>query len=257
MEPAQLALNLVVQSVHVDAAPKSQEGLVVLSEASLADASASRPRGSSPLPTPLAVVLPSSVSDKVLSLLILPSIPPLIQHFFYRHLNLLDCDPGILIPSYMVDIGLLSHLATILFVQDDAPSVFGPQLPAGGPTLVPYSDSDSDDDEVVVIEGPITSATPKKRRARKLKEPIYSKFPRRSFRLNQGKAEFRTKDDALTAAAFPSFYSAETQDAFVVALYLPIDSIQGMATGFLRIQPSVVFVAALLDLDLDDDASSM
>jgi hypothetical protein len=30
-----------------------------------------------------------------------------------------------------------------------------------------------------------------------------------------------------------------------------------MATGFLQIQPSAVSAAALLDLDLDDDASSM
>jgi hypothetical protein len=36
-----------------------------------------------------------------------------------------------------VDNGLLSHLASILFDQDDAPSVFGPQLPAGGLPLVP------------------------------------------------------------------------------------------------------------------------
>jgi hypothetical protein len=136
LEPAQLSSNPVVESSPVDVVPESQEGLVVLSEAALAVAPATVPRGSPPPLTPLAVVLPSLVSVKVLTLLIMPNIPSLIQHFFYRDLNLLDSDPDILIPPYIVDIGLLSHLASILFVQDDAPSVFSPQLPDGGLPLV-------------------------------------------------------------------------------------------------------------------------
>jgi hypothetical protein len=122
---------------------------------------------------------------------------------------------------------------------------------------VPYFDSDSDDDEVLVIEGPITSTTPKKRRAHKLKEPLHSKFLRRSSMLNQDKAGFRTKEDSLVAAANPPFYSAKAHDASVAAPYLPNASIQGMVMGFLQIQPSVVSAAALLDLDLDEDATSM
>jgi hypothetical protein len=39
--------------------------------------------------------------------------------------------------------------------------VFGPQIPAGGLPLVPYSDSESEDYDAKEIEGPIVSATPK------------------------------------------------------------------------------------------------
>jgi hypothetical protein len=142
LEPVQLSIDPVVESAHVDVVHESQEGLDVLSEATLVVASPPVPQGSPPPPPPLAIILPSSVSTKVITLSLTPNIPSLIQHFFYRHLNLLACDPDILIPSYIVHNGLLSHLASILFYQDDAPSVFGPQLPTGGLLGVPYSDSD-------------------------------------------------------------------------------------------------------------------
>jgi hypothetical protein len=126
LEPVQLAIEPMVESVHVDAVPESQDCLAILSEAALAVSSAPVPRGNPPPPSPLAVILPSSVSTKVITLSLTPNIPSPIQHFFYRHLNLLACDLDIFIPSYIMDNGLLSHLASIIFVQDDAPSVFGP-----------------------------------------------------------------------------------------------------------------------------------
>jgi hypothetical protein len=52
VEPVQLDIDPVVESVQVDVVPESQEGLTILSEAALAVASAPVPRGSPP-PLPL------------------------------------------------------------------------------------------------------------------------------------------------------------------------------------------------------------
>lgn len=90
------------------------------------------------------------------------------------------------------------------------------------------------------IDGPLRS-TPRKHRARKLKEPLDVVFLRRSKRLNSNLDGFRSEEAAQEAANNPSIYNVATSDEANVAPYLSIDNIQGMATGFLQIQPEVVF----------------
>ncbi|CAN6329297.1 unnamed protein product [Urochloa humidicola] len=90
----------------------------------------------------------------------------------FFHLGLLDISLDTPIPRYLVDPNILRYLACLPDSQLGR-VVFGPALPPGGVKLVPYEDSDQEEDyDLKEIEGPITAATPKKRRAKKLKEPL-------------------------------------------------------------------------------------
>ncbi|CAN6221448.1 unnamed protein product [Urochloa humidicola] len=132
--------------------------------------------------------------------------------------------------------------------------VFGPALPPQGIKLVPYEDSDDEEDfELKEIEGPTSSATPKKRRARKMKEPLEEGFVRRSRRLNPEIGGFRDAASAQAAQDYPVIYAKPLvvvpPEQASVAPYLPVDCIQNIGVGFLQMQPSVVSAAALFDLD--------
>ncbi|CAO2187981.1 unnamed protein product [Urochloa humidicola] len=181
------------------------------------------------------------------------------SHFassFFLHLNLLDIDPDTLIPPYLVDPSILVYLARLPDSQSGK-VVFGPTLPPGGIKLVPYEDSDDEEDfELKEIEGPILSATPKKRWARKLKEPLDGDFVRRNRRLNPEVGGFRDATSAQAAQDYPAIYAKpltvvppEHDDLPPAAPHLPVDCIQSIGVGYLQMHPSVVSAAALLDLD--------
>jgi hypothetical protein len=125
-----------------------------------------------------------------------------------------------------------------------------------GLLIVPYEDSDEDSDDVVEVFGPITPSGSKKRRGKKLKEPLDVSFLRCSKRLNQDLGGYCDHASASAAALVhqvqPTYEAVAVEDADV-PLHLSLATIQGMATGFLQLQPEAVAAAALLELDEDDD----
>ncbi|CAL4888967.1 unnamed protein product [Urochloa decumbens] len=105
--------------------------------------------------------------------------------------------------------------------------------------------------DVHEVDGPVLQ-TPRKRRARKLKEQLEPPFVRRSRRLNPECDGFRNAASTAAAADNPSVYEVQSEQAVSPAPYLSVENIQGMAVSFLEIQPEAVSAAALLELDNDD-----
>lgn len=121
--------------------------------------------------------------------------------------------------------------------------------------LVPYSDSEDGaavDDDVEIISSLPPSTTPRKRRRRMLREPLDVQFLRRSSRLAQDQG-FLNDASASQALDNPLQYAARQVGSGAPAPHLPLDNIQGIATGFLQIQPGAVSAAALLELDDDQE----
>ncbi|CAO2189797.1 unnamed protein product [Urochloa humidicola] len=164
--------------------------------------------------------------------------------------SLSDCltslivDLDMTVPSYISDHRSLRFLASIVHDQDEVKRVFGPALPPGG--LVPYSDSENEDD-VHEIDGPL-NVTPSKRRARRPREPLEGKFCRRSKRLNPDVGGFCSAAAQEAANDNPSIYvvSPVTGEP---APHLTVANIQGLAQGYLQMQPEDVSAAVLLELD--------
>ncbi|CAN6223982.1 unnamed protein product [Urochloa humidicola] len=180
-------------------------------------------------------------------------VPPTISNFSFQTLKSLITDLDTLVPAYVADNAIRFFLALICSEQNVAPPgrvVIAPALPPGGLPLVPYPDSD-DDDEVLEVEGPVPPS--KKRRRHKLREPLEKDFVRRSRRLNPEVGGFRDAESQQQAMANPSVYNAAPVDASVVATHLSVSNIQGIGVNFLKMQPKAVSAAVLLDLDDDDE----
>ncbi|CAL5091738.1 unnamed protein product [Urochloa decumbens] len=202
-------------------------------------------------PSPVQVELALDDNEVLLALNLMFHIPSSVSISPFNHLTSLIIDLDTIVPSYVADANVRLYLASISYDQVQLPAtrvVIGPSLPPGG--LVPYPDSD-DDEEVKEVEGPISSS--RKRRRRRLREPLESSFVRRSLRLNPDVGGFRDAESQAEATAYPNVYSAAPVDATVVAPHLSMENIKGIATGFLQIQPEAVSPALLLELD-DDDA---
>ncbi|KAF8661800.1 hypothetical protein HU200_056755 [Digitaria exilis] len=168
-----------------------------------------------------------------------------------RHIGKLLVSLDTLVPKYINDDDVLLYLASIVFdpleQAERSPGFIGPLLPVQ--PLVPYDMSD--DEEVMEISAMPASVTPRKRRHHKMKEPLDASFLRRSKRLSKDHG-FRTDEQAAEASNNPSIYEAHVVSSAIVAPHLSIDAIQGMATGYLRMQPEAVSAATLLELDVDD-----
>ncbi|CAN6174190.1 unnamed protein product [Urochloa humidicola] len=187
---------------------------------------------------------------------LLNPIPMYLSFATFRSIHFLDLDlDTTFIPPYIADVSILSYLASIAFDQTEvvAPVVFGPQLPPVRLPLVPYSDSE-EDDEVEEIEPSAFKAKSRKRRACKVREQLGKPFVRRSKRLNPDHDGFHSEEGKAAASTFPNIYSSSAVNTAHVAPHLSIDNIQGIATQYLKIQPEAVSACALLELDCDDDA---
>jgi hypothetical protein len=208
--------------------------------------------------------------DKVTLLLLVVPLIHFICAFPFCNLLVFEINLDTLVPSYIADDDVLLYLASIVLEQSDrtGSSFVGPLLPPTGLPLVPYSDSDDEDGDVVEIQGPFTSS--KKRRARKMKEPLEASFLR--LHLNPDLGGFRNSSNAREASIYAPLASPVCADALVpisssplyvgvpagatssAAPMLSLSIIQGMATEFLKMPPEAVSVAFLLELDEDVEA---
>ncbi|CAL4970509.1 unnamed protein product [Urochloa decumbens] len=208
-------------------------------------------------PVPLQMIVPSITStfaDKTLSdmevisaLNLLVSIPRSLLNLSLYHISIIDLDLDMIIPPYFTDKSILFHLARVALDEQPTPVVLGPVLPPTGTPLVPYSDSEDEDDVVEVVGA--QSTTPKRRRARHPREQLEDVFCRRSKRLNPNLGGFRTAASVAEVADNPSVYMVGPSTAEVAAPHLSIQNIQGLATGYLQIPPDAVSAAVLLELD--------
>lgn len=151
-------------------------------------------------------------------------------------------------PSYIYDEASLMFLASISVDQEDQPVVFGPVHP-----LVPYSDDEDEPDEVMEVDAPKTSATLRKRRARKMKESLEDIFLRRSKRLNPDVQGFRNTESETIAQEYLAIYSrSATGPSLAPAPHPSIDVVQGIISDFLQMKPGVE--SAVIIKDPNDDA---
>ncbi|RCV33250.1 hypothetical protein SETIT_7G068400v2 [Setaria italica] len=113
------------------------------------------------------------------------------------------------------------------------------------PAIKEILDQEEDEHELSIIEK-TPSSTPRKRRDKKMKEPLDVRFVRRSRRLKKDLQGFR--DEASAAAPAPTPLEAVPSPA----PHLSVENVQGIATGFLQIQPMVVSAEALNKLNGDN-----
>lgn len=142
-----------------------------------------------------------------------------------------------------IDDKTLFSLASLLPDQDG--TMIGPQRP-----LVPYADDEEDSDEVQVLSSMPPAS--RKRKSRKLKEPLDERFLRRSTTLNKDKDGFHSQVDKVQAAAGAiTIYhgSAAPSASASPAPHLTPAVIQGLFVGFLHVQPEAVSAAVLEELD--------
>jgi hypothetical protein len=134
----------------------------------------------------------------------------------FHNLFTFEINLDTLVPQYIFDDDVLSFLASIILEQNDRadPSFIGSLLPPTGLPLVPYEDSDDDDDEVVEVQGPITPCS-KKRRACKMNEPLEATFLCRSKCLNPDLGRFRDSSSAQEVAVDTTQASPIRADALV------------------------------------------
>ncbi|CAO2187054.1 unnamed protein product [Urochloa humidicola] len=90
----------------------------------------------------------------------------------------------------------------------------------------------------------------RKRRARKMKEPLDPDFRRRSKRLNPDIGGFRNKESEAKAADFPTIYTGSADNASnAPAPHLSATLMEGIAVNYLQMQPGAVSAAILDELD--------
>jgi hypothetical protein len=108
-----------------------------------------------------------------------------------------------------------------------------------------------------------------------MKEPLEACFLRHSRHLNPDLGGYRdhasaqavtvaatavgnppVHADALVVVSDPSPLPCYYLGAVLICSHLPLSTIQGMAMGFLKMQPEAVSAAAFLELDDDDDAEA-
>ncbi|CAN6224027.1 unnamed protein product [Urochloa humidicola] len=182
-------------------------------------------------PTPLQVLPPALGTVTMLPLKvnlssISFSIPCSIPFGLGSNLSSLMIDLDIMVPDNISDCYSLRFLATICVDQEnhDGP-VFGP-----APPLVPYSDDTSDDeDDLKEIDGPIPKATPKKRRAKMMREPLEDDFCRRSKRLNPDTDGFKREESQAAAENFPTIYSGAAAGTSAPPPHLTMPVVEGIA----------------------------
>ncbi|KAF8724294.1 hypothetical protein HU200_021323 [Digitaria exilis] len=90
-----------------------------------------------------------------------------------------------------------------------------------------------------------------------MKEPLEAKFVPRSVRLNKEVDGFKDEASAAAAASVDMQaimpYAAKASSYGKPAPHLSVENVQGIATGFLQIQP-VAVSAAILDVSDDEQA---
>nr|CAB3480194.1 unnamed protein product [Digitaria exilis] len=179
-------------------------------------------------------------------------LPKPINFFGPRQIKYFFCNLDTIVPSYISDEYTWRFLASIAFdpmaQEERRPGFIGP-LPLPKP-MVSYPASD--DEEVQEIESLPPSSSTRKRRRRMMREPLDVAFLRRSARLAQDDDFINNASAEAAVADNPSVYTAQHGSSSSAAPYLNIETIQGIATGYLQIQPGAISAAALFELDDED-----
>lgn len=228
---------------------------------------------------PLVTVVPSLLEKVSLFITINPS------SIFLRNLSMIDIVHDLPIPYYFNDYQLLVHLAFILYPQlgdkalekialdymedeeeEDPEIVVNVDEIEGEDPMEPGEDDlmqvDKEDNDVEILnDPPPVFQTPRRKKALKVKEKIDDSFLRRSKRLankSQGFKNAESAKEATEAAKImednfnPMPLANIPPPATNVAPHLPQDVIEGIATGFLQIQPEIVSATLLKKDDVDD-----
>lgn len=190
---------------------------------------------------PLVAVVPSLLKQVYT---FIPFSPP---HSLFKSLSKLFIDHDTAIPSYFNDDHLLVHLAFLL----------DPQLGDQSLEKVAFdylTDEDEEDvegaDLEILEEAPAVFVTPRKKRVLKVKEKLDDSFLRRSKRLAKKFDGYKDAESAKKGKETAVVIDDEPMPLAIIpppvneaAPHLPRDFIEGIATGFLQIQPETVSVA--------------
>ncbi|KAF8711353.1 hypothetical protein HU200_029382 [Digitaria exilis] len=167
----------------------------------------------------------------------------------FKQLSLLLCDLDTIVTSYVANGSIRLYLASIVVdLEEQASRTPNFIDPLPGP-LVPYFDSE-DDEEVQEIPKPPSSSA-RKRRRKMMKEPLDVAFLRRSSRLNKDQG-LLDNAHADVVVGYPGVYTTQVEASSVIVPFLDVDTMQGI-DGFIQIQPEGVSAAALLKLDAEAD----
>lgn len=165
------------------------------------------------------------------------------KHIYYQnffcYLTLCDIDPDLEVPTFFADVRILAHILCIMPPQMDDPACESDMV-----------DIMEEDDEVVEILRPSNFPTRKKRN-KKLSEPLPSEFLRRSKRQALKTSGFKGKSAVEVLSPRP-LAMIPASPAHEPAPHLNRDIVEGIATGFLQIHPTDVS-DALIKLDSNED----
>jgi hypothetical protein len=112
---------------------------------------------------------------------------------YFSFLSLCEIDPDLPIPLYFKDISSLSHLVCLM-----PPRITDPEAETA---LLEILDGEEDDDVVEIPPPP--QITPRKRRAKKLKEPLDEQYVRRSRRFAEKTGGFKAQSSTAEAVLNP------------------------------------------------------
>ncbi|CAO2206063.1 unnamed protein product [Urochloa humidicola] len=225
---------------------------------------------------------PSVALNQVITLLRLLPPPLPICCSPFNHLSSFVIDLSTKVPSYITGETVLWFLAKVVMVPDEV----------GQPLERVEVGENDEVSIISKEEATSSTKKPKKRRARKPRAPLSQVFVRRSKRLNADLEGFRTKaskeahvsgqelvvagkaqsvemeEEHGTVAEVllkpralamvpatgeaPVFYVGSSKAQVAPAPYLSMENVQAMASGFLKMQPSAVSTADLLDSSDDE-----
>lgn len=166
-----------------------------------------------------------------------PIKTPVYGNFIF--MSLCDIDPDIDAPTFFSDSRDLAHLLCLM-----PPQITDPESENAMVEIL------EDDDEVVEILNP-TQFSARKKRAKKLREPLPKEFLRRSKRHAQKSGGFKGKSavDVLNPKPLAVIPASPTQ---APAPHLNKAIVEGIASGFLQIHPRDVS-DALIKMDANEE----
>lgn len=191
-------------------------------------------------PTSANMELPPPVQRKLFAEVscFFPKVP-IFNPFLY--LSSCDIDPDLEVPTFFSNPKDLAHLLCLM-----PPQINDTETENALKEIL------EDDDEVLEIMKP-NQFTPRKKRAKKMKEPLPDDFLRRSKRQANRSGGFKGKSAVEILSPKPlAMIPASPPPLTAPAPHLNKDIVEGIATGFLQIHPRDVS-DALIKLEANED----